>query len=138
MSQLYMIDTNTVSYIVKGKSQVARAKLADLQRGEVACISVITEAEIQYGLARNPNATVLRSALEGFLAKIQVLPWGREEAQTYGDLRARQEKAGKSLGNLDMLIAAHAISVEAILVTNDQAFSHLSGLPATVSWAIDL
>ena len=132
-----MIDTNTVSYIVKGKSPAAREKLAHLKPGEVACISVITEAEIQYGLAKNPNS-ILRSALEGFFAKIQVLPWGREEAQTYGSLRARQEKAGKPLGNLDMLIAAHAISIRAILVTNDRAFSHLSGLPATVKWATEL
>jgi tRNA(fMet)-specific endonuclease VapC len=133
-----MIDTNTVSYIVKGRSPASRVKLANLQQEEVACISVITEAEIQYGLAKSPHATVLRSALEGFLAKIQVLPWGREEAKTYGGLRAKQEQAGKALGNLDMLIAAHAISVGAILVTNDRAFSHLSGLPATVKWATEL
>jgi tRNA(fMet)-specific endonuclease VapC len=138
VSQLYMIDTNTVSYIINGKSPASRARLINLQPGEVACISVITEAEIQYGLAKNPNATVLRSALEGFFAKIQILPWGREEAQTYGGLRAKQEKAGKPLGNLDMLIAAHAISVRAILVTNDRAFSHLSGLTATAKWATEL
>jgi tRNA(fMet)-specific endonuclease VapC len=133
-----MIDTNTISYVIKGKSPASRAKLANLQHGELACISVITEAEIQYGLAKNPNATVLRSTLEGFFAKIQVLPWGREEAQTYGSLRARQEAAGKPLGNLEMLIAAHAISVGAILVTNDLAFSHLPRLLATEKWAIDL
>ena len=69
---------------------------------------------------------------------IQVLPWGREEAQTYGSLRAKQEMAGKPLGNLDMLIAAHAISVGAILVTNDRAFSHVPGLPATANWATEL
>jgi tRNA(fMet)-specific endonuclease VapC len=79
----------------------------------------------------------LRSALEGFFAKIQVLPWGREEAQTYGSLRAKQEATGKPLGNLDMLIAAHAISAEAILVTNDRAFSNLPGLLATVKWATE-
>jgi tRNA(fMet)-specific endonuclease VapC len=133
-----MIDTNTISYVIKGKSPASRAKLANLQHGELACISVITEAEIQYGLAKNPNATVLRSTLEGFFAKIQVLPWGREEAQTYGSLRARQEAAGKPLGNLEMLIAAHAISVGAILVTNDLAFSHLPRLRATEKWAIEL
>jgi tRNA(fMet)-specific endonuclease VapC len=99
---------------------------------------VITEAELQYGLARNPNVTGLRSALESSFAKIQVLPWGREAAQTYGGLRAKQEAAGKPLGNLDMLIAAHAISVGAILVTNDRGLSHLSGLPTIVKWATAL
>jgi tRNA(fMet)-specific endonuclease VapC len=133
-----MIDTNVVSYIIKGKSPAARAKLANLQHGDVACISVITEAELQYGLARNPHATVLRSAIEGFLAKIQVLPWGREEALAYGGLRAKQETAGKLLGNLDMLIAAHAISVGAILVTNDQVFSCVADLQPPVNWATEL
>jgi tRNA(fMet)-specific endonuclease VapC len=61
----------------------------------------------------------------------------------YGFLRAKQEGAGKSLGNLDMLIAAHAVSVGAILVTNDKAFLdlaylHVSGLSATVNWATEL
>ena len=71
-----MIDTNTVSYIVKGNSPASRAKLAGLQYDEIACISAITEAELQYGVAKSPNVKTLRPALEGFLAKIQILPWG--------------------------------------------------------------
>jgi tRNA(fMet)-specific endonuclease VapC len=135
--RLYMLDTNTVSYIIRGKSPAPRAKLASLQHGEVACISAITEAELQYGLARSPKATVIRSAVEAFFARIQVLPWGREEAQAYGALRAKQEAAGKTLGNFDMLIAAHAISAGAILVTNDKAFLHVTDLPATVNWVTE-
>jgi tRNA(fMet)-specific endonuclease VapC len=133
-----MLDTNTVSYIIKGVSPSSRKKLAELKHGEIACISAITEAEIQYGLAKSPNAKLLRLAVEGFLAKIQILPWGREEAQVYGGLRVDQELAGKPLGNLDMLIAAHAISIGAILVTNDKAFLQVPTLPATVNWAKDL
>jgi tRNA(fMet)-specific endonuclease VapC len=132
-----MIDTNTVSYIVKGNSPASRAKLAGLLRGEIACISAITEAELQYGVAKSPKAETLRPALEGFLAKIQILPWGRDEAYAYGQIRAKQEAAGKPLGNLDMLIAAHAVSVGAILVTNDKAFSHVADLPGILSWATD-
>lgn len=133
-----MLDTNTVSYIIRGKSPASRVKLANLKHGEIACISAITEAEIQYGLAKNPKATALRSTVEGFVAKIQVLPWGREEAQAYGELRAKQEAAGNQVGNLDMLIAAHAISVGAILVTNDKVFSHVPDLVAILNWATDL
>jgi tRNA(fMet)-specific endonuclease VapC len=132
-----MIDTNTVSYIVKGSSPASRAKLAGLQHDEIACISAITEAELQYGVAKSSNATTLRLALEGFLAKIQILAWGRNEAHAYGRLRAKQEAAGRPLGNLDMLIAAHAVSVGAILVTNDKAFSHVADLPETLKWATD-
>jgi tRNA(fMet)-specific endonuclease VapC len=133
-----MIDTNTVSYIVKGKSPASRTKLANLRSGEIACVSAITEAELLYGLARNPNRTALRSAIEGFFARIQVLFWGRQEAMVYGALRAKQEAAGKPLGNLDMLIAAHAVSVGAILVSSDKVFSHVSDLTTTVNWATDL
>jgi tRNA(fMet)-specific endonuclease VapC len=135
---LYMIDTNTVSYIVRGRSAAARARLAGLRDDEVGCISVITEAEIRYGLARMPNAHVLRLAVEGFLSKIKILPWGGEEAIAYGNLRAKLESLGKTLGNLDMLIAAHAMSVGAVLVTNDKAFLHVDDLHATEDWAMDL
>jgi tRNA(fMet)-specific endonuclease VapC len=133
-----MLDTNTVSDIVKGKSQAARAKLANLQHGEIACISAITEAELQYGLAKSPKATVIRSVVEAFVAKIQVLPWGREEALAYGAFRAKQEAARKPLGNLDTLIAAHAISVGAVLVTNGKALLQVADLPATVNWSTEL
>lgn len=133
-----MIDTNTVSYIVKGKSPAARAKLAGLQSNQIACISAITEGELRYGLAKSPNGPALRVSIEAFFTKLQILPWGRDEAVAYGQVRARQEAAGKTLGNLDMLIAAHAISVNAILVTNDKAFAHVPDLSGTVSWASDL
>jgi tRNA(fMet)-specific endonuclease VapC len=138
VTRRYMLDTNTVSYIIKDKSPASRAKLANLPHGEIACISAITEAELQYGIAKNLKGTVIRPAVEAFCARIQVLPWGREEAQTYGGLRAKQEAQGKVLGNLDMLIAAHAISVGAILVTNDKAFLQVADLPATVNWATEL
>lgn len=89
-------------------------------------------------LARAPHAHGLHSAIEGFLGKIQVLPWGREEATVYGDLRAKLEASGKTLGTLDMLIAAHAMAVDAVLVSNDQAFSHVRDLPGCENWATDL
>jgi tRNA(fMet)-specific endonuclease VapC len=135
---LYMIDTNTVSYIVRGRSAAARARLAGLRDHEIGCLSVITEAEIRYGLARTPNAHVLRVAVEGFLSKIKILPWSGEEAIAYGNLRAKLEAMGRTLGNLDMLIAAHAVSVGAVLVTNDKAFLHVDDLHATENWSMDL
>ena len=76
--------------------------------------------------------------MEGFLAKIPILPWGSEEALVYGGLRAKQEAAGKPLESMDLLIAAHALAQGAVLVTNDKAFAQVKELPATVNWAIDL
>jgi tRNA(fMet)-specific endonuclease VapC len=76
--------------------------------------------------------------MEWFLAAVKVLSWGREEAKAYGALRARLELFGKTLENMDMQIAAHAIVVGAVLVTNDKAFAHVDDLHATVNWATDL
>ena len=138
MSNLYLLDTNTVSYIVRGKSARARARLSGLGAGEIACVSVISEAEIRYGLARNPSAQALQLAMEGFLARMRILSWGRTEARAYGELRAKLEALGKTLGNLDLLIAAQALSVDAVLVTNDRAFSQVSDLRGLENWATDV
>lgn len=138
MTFLYMLDTNMVSYVVKGRSPAARARLLALKDDEVAAVSAITEAEIRYGLAKRPEATALKALMEGFLASIQVLPWDRDEADAYGRVRAKLEKNGISLGSMDMMIAAHASASGAVLVTNDKAFSQVEDLHATVDWATDL
>jgi tRNA(fMet)-specific endonuclease VapC len=138
MTFTYMLDTNMVSYIAKGKSVAARMTLLSLKDEEVACISAITEAEIRYGLAKRPEAIALKGLMEGLLASIRVLPWGRPEAEAYGTLRAKLEAAGKTLGSMDMMIAAHAIASRCVLVTNDRAFGYVEDLGASVNWATDL
>jgi tRNA(fMet)-specific endonuclease VapC len=134
---LFLLDTNIVSYILRGKSQAARTRLARLKDNEIACISTITEGELYYGLAKNTSPR-LRGVLDGFLNKLRVLPWGRDEAVVYGDLRAKLEREGRTLGNMDMLIAAHAICVDAVLVTNDRSFAQVDDLHPSVNWATDL
>jgi len=138
MSRLYMLDTNTVSYIVKGKSPAARARLAGLSADESACISIVTEFELEFGLAKNPDAEDLRHALRWFLARIQVLPLGSAEARAYGRLRVKQQASGRPLESMDMLIASHAIAVSAILVTSDAVFSYVPDLVGRENWATDL
>ncbi len=135
---LYMLDTNMVSYIVRGRSSAVRARLLALKKEEIGCISAITEAEIQYGLAKRPEATALQRLMDGFLASIRILPWDRNAAQAYGKLRTALEASGKGLGNMDMMIAAHAIATDAILVTHDKAFSHAKALRGTANWATDI
>ena len=134
---LYLLDTNIVSYMLTGKSRAARAKLRSLRENEVACISTVTEAELRYGLAKNPHSRT-RTGMDVFLNRLRVLPFGRDEAVVYGELRAKLERGGKTLGNMDLLIAAQAISVDAVLVTNDRSFSQVDDLHATVNWATDL
>jgi tRNA(fMet)-specific endonuclease VapC len=133
-----MLDTNTVSYIVRGTSPAARDRLNGLKINEVGCISVVTEAEIRYGLAKKPPSLPLRRVLDDFLGRIQVLPWGSDEAVAYGTLRFKLERAGKILSALDMLIAAHAISANATLVTGDKAFAQVEDLRPPVNWATDI
>ncbi len=138
MKTLYMLDTNMVSYIAKGHSKAARARMLNLEEDEVVCLSVITEAEIRYGLAKRPEATALLERMEWFLAAVRVVPWGRDEAKVYGALRAKLESSGKTLENMDLQIAAHALATGAVLVTNDKAFAQVDDLHATVNWATDL
>lgn len=127
-----------VSYIVKGKSVAARTRLASLQEGEVACISAITEAEMLYGLAKIGAGEQRRRSLEWFVGRLKVYAWDREAAAIYGPLRAQQERLGQSLGPLDTQIAAHAIALRAVLVTNDAAFHRAADLKVVENWATDL
>jgi tRNA(fMet)-specific endonuclease VapC len=135
---LYLLDTNTVADIVSGRSKAARQTMSQLIDHSPIGISVITEAELLYGLARKPEAIRLRAGIEALLSAIQILPWDSAAARAYGTLRARLAAAGKSLSNLDMLIAAHAVATDAILVTRDGAFSKVEALRPVVNWATDL
>lgn len=135
---IYLLDTNMVSYIVKGRSLAASDRLVGLSKNEIAAVSTITVAEIRYGLAKKPDATALRSLMDSFLASIQVLFWGTDEAEAYGTVRAKLEKKGLALGNMDMMIAAHAIAVGATLISNDKAFSKVEELSRFDNWATDL
>jgi tRNA(fMet)-specific endonuclease VapC len=138
MKSLYMLDTNMVSYIAKGRSRAGRIRMLNLEKDETVCLSVITEAEIRYGLAKRPEATALHERMEWFLAAVKVLPWGRDEARAYGALRAKLESNGRILENMDMQIAAHAIATGAILVTTDEAFANVDDFRGIVNWATDL
>jgi tRNA(fMet)-specific endonuclease VapC len=135
---IYMLDTNMVSYILKGKSIRARQHLEDVTGEDEVCISAITEAEIRYGLAKRPMRIEVREEVERFLKTIEIEVWDSEAAFQYGKLRASLEAKGKMLANMDMLIAAHAAAIGAVLVTNDKAFEHAEGMFATVNWADDL
>ena len=92
------------------------------------CVSAITQGELLHGLARKPGATNLQTAVRAFLSRVDVLAWDGAAAERYGTLRAALEASGTPLGNLDTLIAAHALAVEAVLVTNDMAFARVPAL----------
>jgi len=133
---LYLLDTNMISFTLWGVSPAARARLANLSPRDTVSISAVTEGELLFGIAKSPNEP-RRRALEKFLSPFVIYPWGREAAAAYGKLRARQERLGKKLGPYDMQIAAHAIAVQAILVSHDKAFRHIPNLQVE-NWATDV
>lgn len=122
----YMLDTNTISSLIK-KNPVVSRKIASVPM-ERLCLSVISEGEILYGLAKKPHAKNLHLAVQEFLKRVDVLVWDTNVAEHYGVLRAELEGSGNVLGSLDMQIAAHASQLGAILVTNDQAFKRIQKL----------
>lgn len=135
---LYLLDTNMVGYIVGGRSKAARLAMEDTMERFPIAISAITEGEILYGLARKPEATRLRAGIEALLDAVEILPWDSDAARAYGTLRAGLSAAGKSLSAMDMLIAAHAVARDAVLVTRDAAFVQVESLRPVVNWATDL
>ncbi len=122
-----MLDTNMASYIVRGPSPTLASRLVSIPIAQL-CVSSITQGELLYGLARKPGATNLQTAVRELLMRVDVLPWDSAAATRYGVLRAALEASGTPLGNLDTLIAAHALAADAVLVTHDQAFARVPTL----------
>ena len=115
----YMLDTNICIYIIRKKPE---AVLRRLQRSRVSDIGIssVTLSELEYGAAKSTKPQQNKLALTEFLAPIEILPYDDLAAQQYGELRAHLERKGKPIGSLDMLIAAHALSLKCILVTNNE------------------
>ena len=122
--QRYMLDTKMASSIIRGSSSALTARLIENATAQL-CVSSITQGELLYGLMRKPDATKLQTAVREFLMRIDVLPWDSAAATRYGIPHAAPEFSGAPLGNLDTLIAAHALAADAILVTHDQAFARV-------------
>jgi tRNA(fMet)-specific endonuclease VapC len=129
----YLLDTNTVGYLIRGQETVLARLLS--HPPVVIRISAITEGELRFGLANNPSATRLHKAVNEFLRRTTVLPWDREAALQCGALRAEMKQRGMALGPLDMLIAAHARSRKAVLVGSDAAFQRAPDLQVE-NWMI--
>ncbi|MGV3553157.1 PIN domain-containing protein [Rhizobium sp.] len=126
----WMLDTNAVSYFVRGTLRNIPAEADHL---DGFCISVVSEAELIFGIKRRPEAHRLNGMILGFVGGVNVIPFDRAVAESYGALRAEMQRIGKALTALDMLIAAHALSIGATLVTSDTAFGHVPGL-AVEDW----
>jgi tRNA(fMet)-specific endonuclease VapC len=126
MSVRFMLDTDIVSYALRGQGRAADA-IAQHQSNDL-CVSVITMAQLCYGADRRRSSKV-RDAIDEFARKIEIVPFNESCARYYGAIASDLERRGIPIGDFDVLIAAHALAIDATLVTNNvKHFSRVHGL----------
>jgi tRNA(fMet)-specific endonuclease VapC len=119
-----MLDTDICSYVLKTKSE-SLAKTFESHVGRIA-ISEVVLAELRFGADNHPHRSVeIHELIDDFTARLEVIPWAA--SATYGRIRSELQKAGTPIGNLDTLIAAHAVALKLTLVTNN--LRHFSRVP---------
>lgn len=126
---IYLLDTNICIYIISKKSTglIDKFKAARFE-GKIG-ISAVTYAELQYGVAKSSRKSENQLALARFLVPLKTYEFDEKAGMAFGMLRADLEKVGKTIGPYDMLIAAHAMSLDATLITNNEnEFSRIQGL----------
>jgi tRNA(fMet)-specific endonuclease VapC len=126
----FMLDTDISSYIIKRRPSSLLEKFE--KHGETLNVSVITAAELRFGAekAARPKLTEL---VDAYLDRIAILDWTNEVTRHYTRIRSQLERSGTPIGNMDLLIASHAVSQGMIVVTNNlKHFSNVSGLKVEV------
>jgi len=125
---LHMLDTNICSYILKKHPPSVKARFHEVGSASLA-ISTVVLAELYFGAARHPRGTTIRQEIDDFTTRLTVIPWDEPAAEHYGAIRAALETKGSPIGAMDMMIAAHARSLAATLVTNNtKHFTNVPGL----------
>jgi tRNA(fMet)-specific endonuclease VapC len=115
---MHLLDTSICVAILRGKSPNVRTAFRSAMRAGIA-ISSVTAAELYYGLARCQRPDIERAGVENLLAAVSILPFDTKAAEGYGMLRNYLERRGETIGQFDLLIAAHAVAANAVLVTNN-------------------
>ncbi len=124
----YMLDTNICIYVIKQKPQNVIRRFRQAKISEIG-VSSITLSELEYGVMKSAKPEQNRMALAQFIAPIEIPAYDDAAAQHYGEIRADLERQGKPIGSLDMLIAAHALSLNSLLITNNETeFKRVSNL----------
>jgi tRNA(fMet)-specific endonuclease VapC len=124
---MILLDTNICIHIINAKPAAVLARFHRFRLGEIGLSSVVA-AELAYGVAKSGSERN-RRALEMFLAPLEIVPFDEKAVWAYGELRADLERLGQPIGSLDTMIAAHALSLNDVLVTNNtREFSRVRGL----------
>lgn len=131
----FLLDTDICIYVINERPKKVLAHFLRQTAGAIG-VSSISVAELSFGAAKSGSARN-QAALEAFLLPLQICEFDAAAAQHYGVIRAKLEKAGKPVGPLDLLIAAHALSLDITLVTNNtREFARIAGLTVE-NWARD-
>jgi len=122
-----LLDTNICMYVINAQPPAVLARFQRYRMGDVGMCSVVA-AELAFGVAKSESVRN-RQALEMFLAPLTILPFDASAAWIYGELRFDLERRGTPIGSMDTMIAAHALSQQAVLITNNtREFSKMPGL----------
>jgi len=125
MPETFMLDTDICSYIIRARPLKLKTDFLK-HKDDTICISVVTLAELLYGLEKKPSEKLARD-LNDFVTLVRVMDWNNAAAAKYAKIRHNLTSTGKIISALDMQIAAAAISLNAILVTNNK--KHFSVVP---------
>lgn len=128
---MYMLDTDTCSYVLKTKSAKLQKKF-ESEIGKIA-LSEIVLAELRFGADNHQNRTSeIHTLINDFTARLDIIPWAA--SSTYGKIRAYLQRKGTPIGNVDTLIAAHALHSDLILVTNNKKYFERVPKLKTQNW----
>ena len=124
----YLLDTDICIYLIKRRPPQVLTRFQQCVPGDIG-ISTVTLAELEYGAAKSQFPERNRQALEQFILPLVISDFHTDAAAAYGPLRAQLERAGTPIGPLDLMIAAHALSLGVVLVThNGREFERVPGL----------
>lgn len=114
-----MLDTNIGIYIMNRRPIEVINQFKQFDIGEIG-VSTITVSELRYGAAKSKNREVNQQRVDAFLLPFEIMPYDEIAADSYGHIRWQLEKRGEMIGPLDLLIAAHAVSRDLVLITNNE------------------
>jgi len=123
-----MLDTNICSYIIRNKPQSIKEKLKEVEENHTIALSSIVVSELLYG-ATKKGSPKLMQIVSAFIDNFIIYDYSKVSAESYANIRTDLEKKGQIIGANDLLIASHALSLGAILVTNNtREFARVEGL----------